>query len=66
VTHRLRDDRGDAVRDAGKRTGDGIGPDANAMTSGLNVRTPVPPGDSFESRSGSVVGEGWPLVITKT
>ena len=38
-------------------------PDASAITSGWNARTPVPPGASFESQSGSVVGEGWPLVM---
>ena len=40
-----------------------LAPEASAITSGWNERTPVPPGESFESQSGSVVGEGWPFVI---
>ncbi len=40
-----------------------LAPDASAMTSGWNERTPVPPGESLESQSGSVVGDGWPFVI---
>ncbi|OGA11968.1 MAG: hypothetical protein A3D95_12145 [Betaproteobacteria bacterium RIFCSPHIGHO2_12_FULL_69_13] len=38
-------------------------PEASAITSGWNSRSPVPPGASFESQSGSVVGEGCPLVM---
>ena len=38
-------------------------PDASATTIGWNSRRPVPSGDSFESQSGSVVGEGWPFVM---
>ena len=40
-----------------------LAPEASAITSGWNERTPVPPGESFESQSGSVVGDGWPLVM---
>ena len=35
-------------------------PDASAITSGWNGRSPVPPGDKAVSNSGSVVGEGCP------
>ena len=38
-------------------------PEASATTSGWNGRTPVPPGVSAVSNSGSVVGEGWPFVM---
>ena len=41
-------------------------PDVSAITSGWNSRRPVPSGESFESQSGSVVGEGWPLVMPYT
>ena len=40
-----------------------LAPEASATTSGWNGRTPVPPGDSAVSNSGSVVGEGCPLVM---
>src|SRR5262245_49778987 len=38
-------------------------PDASAITNGWNGRNPVPPGDKAVSNSGSVVGDGWPLVM---
>ena len=41
-------------------------PEASATTSGWNSRRPVPSGESFESQSGSVVGEAWPLVMPYT
>src|ERR1035437_2521575 len=37
--------------------------EAGATTSGWNGATPVPPGDSAVSNSGSVVGEDGPLVM---
>ena len=40
-----------------------LAPEASAITSGWNSRRPVPPGASLEDQSGSVVGEGWPLVM---
>ena len=40
-----------------------LAPEASATTSGLNGERPVPPGESAVSKSGSVVGEGWPLVM---
>ena len=43
-----------------------LAPEASAITSGWNSRTPVPPGASFEHQSGSVVGEGWPFVMPYT
>jgi hypothetical protein len=43
-----------------------LAPAASAITSGWNERTPVPPGDSLLSQSGSVVGEAWPLVMPYT
>ena len=33
---------------------------------GWNSRSPVPCGESFDSQSGSVVGEGWPFVMPYT
>ena len=40
-----------------------LAPEASAITSGWNGLRPVPPGDSAVSKSGSVVGDGWPLVM---
>jgi hypothetical protein len=40
-----------------------LAPEARAITSGWNSRRPVPPGASLDDQSGSVVGEGWPLVM---
>ncbi len=40
-----------------------LAPEASAITSGWKGRIPVPPGASALSHSGSVVGEGWPLVM---
>ena len=40
-----------------------LAPEASAITSGWNSRSPVPPGESLLDQSGSVVGEGWPLVM---
>ena len=40
-----------------------LAPEASAIASGLKGRRPVPPGESAVSKSGSVVGDGWPLVM---
>lgn len=40
-----------------------LAPEASAMTNGLKGLSPVPPGDRALSQSGSVVGDGWPLVM---
>ena len=41
-------------------------PEASAITSGWNSRSPVPCGESLLGQAGSVVGEGWPLVMPYT
>jgi len=60
VPHCLLDDLGESVRVAGEAACDEIRTRGECITSGWNSRRPVPSGDSFESQSGSVVGEGWP------